>query len=52
MNKPEEAFRIANNTIYLNDNSDYLTALYEICTVLKPELDDEYGENYGKEYLE
>jgi len=50
--KLEKAFRIANNVLYFDDNSDYQTALYEICSVLKPELDDEYGENYGKEYLE
>lgn len=32
----EKAFTIANNAIYFDDNSDYKTALYEVCRVLKP----------------
>ncbi|WP_337527366.1 hypothetical protein [Zhenhengia sp.] len=37
----KKAYSIANNAIYFNDNSDYLTALYEICKVLNPQVDTE-----------
>lgn len=41
------AFKIANNAIYFNDNSDYETALWDICNTLNPELnEDEIGQNY------
>ena len=36
-------FQIANNAIYFDDNSDYKTALYEICNVIKPN-DETIGE--------
>lgn len=32
----EKIYTIANNAIYFNDRHDYLTALYEICEILKP----------------
>ena len=32
----DKIFMIANNAIYFRDDSDYLTALYEICEVIKP----------------
>lgn len=38
--KEKEIYKIANNTLYFNDNSDYKTALYEILKVLNPELED------------
>jgi len=41
--KLETIFKIANNVIYFRDNSDYLTALYEICNVIKPD-DETIGE--------
>lgn len=34
----KKAYAIANNAIYFNDNSDYLSALHEICTVLNPQV--------------
>lgn len=37
----KKAYSIANNAIYFNDNSDYLTAPYEICKVLNPQVDTE-----------
>ena len=40
-------FEIANNAIYFRDNSDYLTALYEICNVIKPG-----NENIGEIFIE
>jgi hypothetical protein len=36
-------FEIANNAIYFRDNSDYLTALYQICKIIKPD-DESIGE--------
>ncbi|MGU8989341.1 hypothetical protein ACV3V0_16750 [Clostridium perfringens] len=45
----DEAFKIANNAIYFNDSSDYLSALYQICKKLNPAI-SEY--NIGLEYLE
>lgn len=42
-----EAFKIANNTIYLNDRSDYLGALYDVCKALNPDIDvNEIGKRY------
>lgn len=34
------AFIIANNALYFNDNSDYETALWKICCILNPSLDE------------
>ena len=45
--KLNKIFRIANNVIYFDDNSDYKTALYEICDVIKPD-----DETVGNEYIE
>lgn len=45
----EKAFAIANNTIYFNDRSDYLSALYEVCKALNPNLEDRL---IGNEYIE
>lgn len=43
----KKAYAIANNAIYFNDNSDYLTALYEICKVLNPQVDtDRIGNSF------
>ncbi|KHD14359.1 hypothetical protein [Clostridium butyricum] len=44
-----KAFAIANNAIYFNDRSDYLTALYEICEMLKPIDCTEIGKKYIEE---
>ena len=44
--KLEQAYAIANNAIYFDDNSDYETALYEVCMVLYPERVDEIGSKY------
>jgi hypothetical protein len=43
--KLDKIFKIANNVIYFDDNIDYLTALYEICDVIKPD-DESVGEAY------
>jgi hypothetical protein len=45
----KKAFAIANNAIYFNDSSDYLTALYQICKTLNPEIEDEL---IGSKYIE
>lgn len=45
----KRAFAIANNAIYFNDNSDYATALYQVCKALNPELEDEL---IGSKYIE
>jgi hypothetical protein len=45
----KKAFAIANNAIYFNDRSDYLSALYEVCMALNPELDEEL---IGSKYIE
>ncbi|ENZ33488.1 hypothetical protein HMPREF1084_01957 [Clostridium butyricum 60E.3] len=45
----EKAFAIANNAIYFNDRSDYLTALYEVCNILKHIGNTEIGKNYIEE---
>ena len=34
----KEIFKIANNALYFDDNSDYATALWEILAEIKPEL--------------
>lgn len=44
-NKIKKIFEIANNAIYFRDNSDYLTTLYEICRVIKPN-DEMTGEAF------
>lgn len=50
--KIKKAFTVANNAIYFNDNSDYLSALYEICEILHPPFyKDKYGE-YGEKFIE
>lgn len=41
--KIDKIFEIANNAIYFNDRSDYLTALRQICHVIKPD-DETIGE--------
>ena len=46
-NKLDKIFLIANNAIYFQDNSDYLTALYEICAVINPD-----DENIGQKFIE
>jgi len=38
--KETEVYKIANNALYFNDNSDYETTLYEILKVLNPDLED------------
>lgn len=49
MNK---AFAIANNAIYFNDRSDYLSALFDVCSTLNPELEhSKIGEKYITEEL-
>lgn len=48
-NNVSEAFKIANNAIYFNDRSDYLSALYDVCRTLKPNED---VEKIGIKYLE
>lgn len=42
------AYAEANNAIYFNDNSDYLSALYEVCKALNPTEE----KNFGKKYIE
>jgi hypothetical protein len=45
--KIKKAYAIANNAIYFDDNSDYETALYEVCMALCPEIDtNEIGTSY------
>ena len=45
----KKAFAIANNAIYFNDSSDYLSALYQVCKALNPEMEDEL---IGSKYIE
>jgi hypothetical protein len=45
--RADAAFRIANNTIYFNDRSDYLTALWDVCESIYPGAEDT-----GKTYIE
>ena len=47
--KAKKAYAIANNAIYFDDNSDYLTALFEICRALKPDINEE---EIGKTYMD
>lgn len=49
LNNTKKAFAIANNVIYFNDRSDYLSALYDICKALNPELDENL---IGSKYIE
>ena len=43
----EKAFAIANNAIYFNDRSDYLSALFDVCTMLNPKFEcSEIGKKY------
>ena len=50
VNRMKKAFRIANNALYFDDDSDYGTALYEVCAALNPILsNDEIGEDYIEE---
>jgi hypothetical protein len=37
--KEKEVYKIANNALYFNDRSDYITALYETLKVLNPNFD-------------
>jgi hypothetical protein len=37
--KEKTAYRIANNALYFDDNSDYKTALWEVLAALNPGLD-------------
>ncbi|MEN6313276.1 MAG: hypothetical protein ABFD25_03390 [Clostridiaceae bacterium] len=48
----DKTFIIANNAIYFNDSSDYLSALYDVCRALKPSIEDEsIGSKYISESL-
>lgn len=44
-----KAFKISNNAIYFNDRSDYLSALWEVCKTLNPNINED---EIGKKYLE
>jgi hypothetical protein len=44
----KKAYAISNNAIYFADSSDYLTALYDICRILKPDVDNS---EIGKKYI-
>lgn len=48
-NNALEAFKTANNAIYFNDRSDYLSALYEVCKILNPDIKPD---DIGKKYIE
>jgi len=37
--KLDEVYRIANNVLYFDDNSDYVSALWEILLTANPDLD-------------
>lgn len=45
----DKAYRIANNAIYFNNSSDYLSALYEVCKALVQNINEE---QIGKKYIE
>lgn len=45
----DKAFAIANNAIYFNDRSDYLSALWDVCMMLNPQISED---EVGKKYLE
>lgn len=48
-----QAFVVANNTLYFNDNSDYQAALWEICSILHPEGYPKQEDNLNKpQYIE
>lgn len=47
--KLEQAFAVANNAIYFDDSSDYGTTLYEICQILKPEMNEH---DIGTKYID
>ncbi len=47
--RSNKAFAIANNAIYFNDRSDYLSALFDVCTMLKPKFE---CSEIGKKYIE
>jgi len=47
LQKIQRVKAVANNTIYLDDNSDYRSALLEICHILGMDYDD-----IGVEFLE
>ncbi|MFR0781196.1 MAG: hypothetical protein ACLSH8_16545 [Zhenhengia sp.] len=43
----KKAYAIANNAIYFDDGSDYLTALYAICKLLNPQVNnDQIGSSF------
>ena len=37
--KLDEIYRIANNVLYFDDNSDYQTVLWEVLMTINPDLD-------------
>lgn len=45
LKKLEEVYKIANNSLYFNDNHDFQSALWEICKEILPEK-EEIGEYY------
>ena len=62
--KEKEAFKIANNALYFDDSSDYQSALWEVMSILKPELfkndetpdlkfiEDWFFTSYNSEYMD
>ncbi len=49
----KKAFTIANNAINDNDNNDYISALYEICRTLNPDIEEDLiGSKYISEDIE
>jgi len=42
----EQAKRIANNALYFGDNSDYQTALYQVCEALGMDPEEEVGKEF------
>jgi hypothetical protein len=44
-----KAKAIANNALYFNDNSDYQTALYQVCEALGMDPEEEAGKDYIEE---
>lgn len=42
--KEKTVQKLANDAIYFDDSSDYLTALYQILATVNPELFNEDGE--------
>ncbi|MBY6838653.1 hypothetical protein [Clostridium botulinum] len=45
----DKAFAIANNAIYLNGKRDYLSVLFDVCTMLNPKFE---CSEIGKKYIE